>query len=116
MRREIVGRIVEIGNGLCRVIVRSERLARRLADIPDVRVIDETSDNLGWWLVFPDRLRPIIEPVFRRETKTIVTQRRAEPEQMSLLDVFDEHDGDPGGEACETEDEGSERGEDSPGG
>jgi hypothetical protein len=90
MRRDRIGKIVEIGNGLCRVIVRSERQARQLAELPDVQLIDQTADNLGWWLVFPSQLRPVIEPVFRTDVKTIITRRRSEPEQLSLLGDYDD--------------------------
>jgi len=92
MQRDRIGKIVAIGNGLCRVIVRSERKARQLAEIPDVQIIDQTADNLGWWLIFPERIRKILEPAFREETKTIVTRRIVEPEQMSLLEELEERE------------------------
>jgi len=107
MRREKVGQIVNIGGGLCRVIVRSEKLARKLAALPDVELHDEDSKHLGWWLIFPERLRPAIEPLFRQ--KTLVTRRPPKPEQLSLLG--DDSDGDEPDER----DGGDADGEDSAG-
>ena len=111
MRRDQVGNIVAIGNGLCRVIVRSERLAKRLAAIPDVRVIDETSDNLGWWLVFPEQMRPMFERLFREQIKTIHAGGPRDKQMPLFDDVPDEaiEEGAPPGK-------GTERGEDPPGG
>lgn len=82
MRRDKAGVIVPIGNGLCRVIVRSGKLAERLRQIAGVEVRDEDAEHLGWWVIFPERLRPIIEPAFRAQLGTIVTRH---PEQLSLF-------------------------------
>ena len=103
MRREKVGQIVNIGGGLCRVIVRSEKLARKLAELPDVELHDEDSKHLGWWLIFPERLRPAIEPLFRQ--KTVFTSKRAKPEQLSFF-------ASEGDEAEEETPEHGEQGED----
>ena len=92
MRRENVGKIVSIGNGLCRVIARSEKLAERLKQIPGVEVRAEDTEHLGWWIIFPEALRPIIEPAFRDPSRTIVTRY---PEQLSLFDLSS-HDEDTG--------------------
>lgn len=92
MRREKVGKVVAIGNGLCRVIVRSEKLAARLGQIPGVEVRAEDTEHLGWWIIFPESLRSVIEPVFRPENRTIVTR---EPEQLSLLDGLPPHWDEP---------------------
>jgi hypothetical protein len=81
MRREKVGKIVPIGQGLCRVIVRSEKLADRLGSVPGVQVRAEDTEHLGWWIIFPEEMRPLIEPVFRG--KTIVTDK---PVQLNLID------------------------------
>ena len=83
MRREKVGKVVAIGNGLCRVIVRSEKLAEQLRQIPGVEVRGEDAEHLGWWIIFPEELRRVIEPVFRHEARTIVTRA---PAQLSLFD------------------------------
>jgi len=85
MQRDKVGKIVSIGNGLCRVIVRSERLAGELAKLPGVEVRADDAERLGWWIIFPEALRPLIEPVFRPQRKDIIFTE-PEPEQMSLLD------------------------------
>ncbi len=94
MRREKIGQIVNIGGGLCRVIVRSEKLARRLAELPDVELHDEDSKHLGWWLIFPERLRPAIEPLFRQ--KTVMTRKPAKPEQLSFLPDDTQESAEPG--------------------
>ena len=94
MRRDRINTIVPIGNGLCRVIVRSEKLARELTRIPGVQLRDEDAAELGWWVIFPEELRELIEPAFRRDEKTIDT-RRQKTEQTSLLDTLqDDPDGD----------------------
>ncbi len=82
MQREKVGKIVSIGGGLCRVIVRSQKVAERLKRIPGVEVRADDTEHLGWWIIFPESLRPVIEPAFRDRSRTIVTQH---PEQLSLF-------------------------------
>jgi len=104
MRRDKVGKIVNIGNGLCRVIVRSEKLAARLAEVPGVEVRAEDTEHMGWWIIFPEALRPLIEPVFT-QSKTIVTQQAT---QLSLFDMPDTPP--PRTEAPPEEDGGAEAG------
>ncbi|OQB40765.1 MAG: hypothetical protein BWY06_01050 [Candidatus Latescibacteria bacterium ADurb.Bin168] len=82
MQRDRVGKIVPIGKGLCRVIVRSRKLAERLSSVPGVEVRAQDAEYLGWWVIFPESMRALIEPVFRE--KTIVTEHAA---QLSLLDI-----------------------------
>ena len=82
MQRDKVGKIVPIGKGLCRVIVRSRKLAERLSSVPGVEVRAQDAEYLGWWIIFPESMRALIEPVFRE--KTIVTEHAS---QLSLLDM-----------------------------
>ncbi len=89
MRRDRLNTIVSIGNGLCRVAVRSEKLARQLATIPGVRLREENADELGWWLVFPEELRQMIERVFVR--KDVIIGRAGRVEQASLIDELHDH-------------------------
>ena len=106
-----------IGNGLCRVIVRSEKLARELAAIPEVELRGDDAKHLGWWLIFPEHLRPVIEPVFTRR-KPIITRR---PEQTSFLDDLQvpENEPDPSDELDELDEpddaQENDGGEDPPG-
>ena len=53
MRRDRINTIVPIGNGLCRVIVRSEKLARELTRIPGVQLRAADAAELGLALI-PD--------------------------------------------------------------
>lgn len=88
MRRDKVGKVVPIGKGLCRVIVRSRKMAERLASVPGVEVRAQDTEILGWWIIFPEAMRPLIEPVFRE--RTIVT------EQLTQLSLLDEQDNEAG--------------------
>jgi hypothetical protein len=110
MKREKIGRIVHIGNGLCRVIVKSERLAKELARYPDVELRAEDPKHLGWWLIFPERLLPVMKPAFKK-TGIIITRR---PEQLSLLNGMTENE--PADEGVSGDDdpetEGTVHGED----
>ncbi|HDS74565.1 MAG TPA: hypothetical protein ENN56_03400 [Firmicutes bacterium] len=95
MRRDKVNTIVSIGNGLCRVIVRSEKLARRLGRIPGVTLREDDAENLGWWVIFQEELRPIIEPVFEKDHQQTVQGRGKRLVQSSLFDDLRDHpDGD----------------------
>jgi hypothetical protein len=89
MRRDRLNTIVPIGNGLCRVVVRSEKLARQLATIPGVQLREENATELGWWLVFPEELRKMIEPVFVR--KDVAQGGKTRVEQASLIDELHDH-------------------------
>ena len=117
MRRDRVGQVVSIGNGLCRVILRSEKLARELAELPDVELRDDDAKHLGWWLIFPESIKPVIESAFQQR-RTITTRR---PEQMSFLDELEfpanSPDGyDPWLEADEADAENSDTTDESDGG
>ena len=95
MRRDKVNTIVAIGNGLCRVIVRSEKLARRLGRIPGITLREDDAENLGWWVIFPEELRAIIEPVFEKDQQQVVRGRGKRLVQSSLFDDLRDHpDGD----------------------
>ena len=111
MRRDRIGQIVNIGNGLCRVIVKNEKLARALAELPDVELKDDDVKHLGWWLIFPESMRPAIEPVFSQK-KTITTKR---PEQLSFLDELEFPADSPDNEDPWDEEEGQADAEDSAG-
>lgn len=94
MRRDKLNTIVTIGNGLCRVITRNEKLARKLAALPNVQLRENDETNLGWWLIFPEEMRPLIAPVFtKREPPVQGGSKRLR--QASLFDDMRDHpDGD----------------------
>ncbi|MDP6125541.1 MAG: hypothetical protein QGH20_07285 [Candidatus Latescibacteria bacterium] len=66
MRREQIGKVVEIGQGLCRVSVRSQQTRDRLAAVPGIRVEIEDAEYIGWRVIFPSEMRPMVERLFKK--------------------------------------------------
>ena len=59
--------IVSIGQGLCRLTVRSVKQRDLYAKIPGVRIDDREAEYLGYRVLFPERLRGLIQSTLDQE-------------------------------------------------
>ncbi len=67
-------KIISIGKGMCRVVVRSKEKRERLSRIPDVKIDGER-------VIFPESLAPSIKSAL----ETRVKRERQKPKQSELF-------------------------------
>lgn len=73
--------IVHIGQGLCRMTVKSKRLRSRCARIPGVRIEEEDAEELGYRIIFPEGLENLMRGLLRGTSR----RKREKWEQMDLF-------------------------------
>ncbi len=74
--------IVAIGQGLCRLTVRSKKQRDLYARIPGVRIDDRDAEHLGFRVIFPERMRGLIQSTLEKERER--AERAPRPVQMKL--------------------------------
>ena len=74
-------KIVHIGQGLCRMTVRSKRLVSQCARVPGVRIEDEDAEELGYRVIFPEEMEKLIQGLLKGRPR----QKREQGEQMDLF-------------------------------
>ena len=74
--------IVPIGQGLCRLTVRSTAQRDLYAKIPGVRIDDREAEHLGYRVIFPEHLRGLIESTLKKGERE--PEKPREPVQMGL--------------------------------
>jgi hypothetical protein len=74
--------IVSIGQGLCRLTVRSEKQRNLYAKIPGVRIDDRDAEHLGYRVIFPERMKGLIQSTLEKERER--AEKAPRPVQMKL--------------------------------
>jgi len=74
--------IVSIGQGLCRLTVRSAKQRDLYAKLPGVRIDDRDAEHLGFRVIFPERLRGLVQSTLEKERER--AERAPRPVQMEL--------------------------------
>ena len=74
--------IVAIGQGLCRLTVRSVKQRDLYAKIPGVRIDDREAEHMGYRVIFPERMRGLIESTLQKGPRK--PEKPPEPVQMKL--------------------------------
>jgi hypothetical protein len=74
--------IVSIGQGLCRLTVRSEKQRDLYARIPGVRIDDRDAEYMGYRVIFPERMRGLIQSTLEKERER--AEKAPRPVQMKL--------------------------------
>lgn len=74
--------IVAIGQGLCRLTVRSEKQRDLYARIPGVRIDDRDAEYLGYRVIFPERMKGLIQSTLEKERER--AEKAPRPVQMKL--------------------------------
>ena len=59
--------IVAIGQGLCRLTVRTAKQRDLYAKIPGVRIDDRDAEHMGYRIIFSERLRGLIQSTLEEE-------------------------------------------------
>lgn len=72
--------IVAIGQGLCRLTVRSAKQRDLYAKIPGVRIDDRDAEYLGYRVIFPERMRGLIQSTLEKEQ-----EREEKPPQAAQM-------------------------------
>ena len=73
--------IVHIGQGLCRMTVKSKRLLSQCRRIPCVRIEEEDAEELGYRVIFPEDM----EGLFRGLTRPRTRRKREVWVQMEMF-------------------------------
>ncbi len=74
--------IVAIGQGLCRLTVRSEKQRDLYAKIPGIRIDDRDAEYLGYRVIFPERMRGLIQSTLDKDREK--AEKAPRPVQMKL--------------------------------
>ena len=74
--------IVGIGKGLCRLTVKTRKQRDFYARIPGVRIDDRDAEYLGYRVIFPERMRGLIESTLQKGQRK--PEKPPQPVQMGL--------------------------------
>ena len=69
--------IIGIGKGLCRLTVRSAKQRGFYARIPGIRIDDRDAEYLGYRVIFPERMRGMIQSTLEKGGKKPEKPRKA---------------------------------------
>lgn len=84
--------IVGIGKGLCRLTVKSRKQRDLYARIPGVWIDDRDAEYLGYRVIFPERMRGMIESTLQKGQRK--PEKPPQPVQMGLSLMAKQEGGD----------------------
>ena len=93
--------IVSIGQGLCRLTVRTRKQRNFYTRIPGVRIDDRDAEYLGYRVLFPEKMRGLIESTLRKERRK---EKPPQPVQAQLV-LPEKQREDAGGQGSKSEGE-----------